>query len=145
MLRACAYVDPADVDPEFPHAKTMNIDYARGGSAIIGPLGVPVTETSYEAGPVQTTAQAWMIKAVKAIVDTAGHYSRPDLLSLAVMTPEGWQLTAARDRVPDGFGDRLDRAMDRYQVELPADQAQEPDRAFPASGDTLESAGHSDG
>jgi hypothetical protein len=41
-------------------------------------------------GPVEGPAivraelQAWMIKAWKAIIDTNGHYARPDLLRLTV-------------------------------------------------------------
>lgn len=130
VLRACAYIDPDDVDPEFPHAGKMNIDYARGGSAVIGPLGTPITETSFEPGILQVQAEAWMIKAVKAIVDTTGHYSRPDLLGLAVMTPEGWELATARDNLPTGFGRYLSRAMDARQVEIP----KTPERAAVKTG-----------
>jgi len=62
----------------------MNIGYAKGGSSVIAPLGIPL------AGPVEGPAivraelQAWMIKAWKAIIDTNGHYARPDLVRLSV-------------------------------------------------------------
>lgn len=62
----------------------MNIRYARGGSSVIAPLGIPL------AGPIEgpqiihSELPAWMIKAFKSIVDTAGHYSRPDIVRLVL-------------------------------------------------------------
>ncbi len=84
VLSACGIIDEKDIPDDFPHKGKMNIRYARGGSSIIAPLGIPL------AGPVEgpqivhAELQAWMIKAVKAIVDTAGHYSRPDVVRLIV-------------------------------------------------------------
>jgi nitrilase len=58
--------------------------YARGGSSIIAPLGIPLVGPVEGPQIVHAELQAWMIKAVKAIVDTAGHYSRPDVVRLIV-------------------------------------------------------------
>ncbi|MFY9823909.1 MAG: hypothetical protein WAM82_21195 [Thermoanaerobaculia bacterium] len=42
-----------------------------------------------------------MIKATKAIVDTMGHYTRPDVLRLLVRGEQGWQSAgSARDLAP---------------------------------------------
>jgi hypothetical protein len=62
----------------------MNIRYARGGSSIIAPLGIPLAGPVEGSQIIHAELQAWMIKAVKAIVDTAGHYSRPDVVRLVV-------------------------------------------------------------
>jgi nitrilase len=84
VLSACGIIDDSDIPDEFPHKNKMNIRYARGGSSIIAPLGIPL------AGPVEgpqiifAELQAWMIKAFKSIVDTAGHYSRPDVVRLVL-------------------------------------------------------------
>jgi predicted amidohydrolase len=84
VLSACGIIDESDIPDDFPHKGKMNIRYARGGSSIIAPIGIPL------AGPVEgpqivySDLQAWMIKATKAIVDTVGHYSRPDLVRLVV-------------------------------------------------------------
>ena len=97
----------------------MNIGYARGGSSIIAPLGVQMLDSSFDPGIIYADCPAWMIKAVKAIVDTVGHYSRPDLLRLAVMGPEGWEIAATADEFPVGFGDRLSKAMQEREVHVP--------------------------
>ena len=62
----------------------MNIRYARGGSSIIAPLGIPLAGPAEGPQILFGELQAWMIKAWKAIIDTAGHYSRPDLVRLMV-------------------------------------------------------------
>lgn len=118
VLRVCGYQDPADVDASFPHSSTMNISYARGGSAVINPLGVQMAESSFEPGIIYADCAAWMIKATKAIVDTAGHYARPDLIRLAVCGPGGWTIAAPRDEVPVGFGERLYRAFDPRDAKI---------------------------
>ena len=84
VLSACGVIEESDIPDSFPHKGKMNIGYARGGSSIIAPLGIPL------AGPVEgseiiySSLEAWMIKAWKSIIDTAGHYSRPDIVRLIV-------------------------------------------------------------
>ena len=50
VISACGIIDESDVPDEFPHKGKMNIRYARGGSSIIAPLGVPMV------GPVEGSA-----------------------------------------------------------------------------------------
>lgn len=119
-VSACAYVDPADVPEDFPFAGRMNIDYAHGGSSVIGPLGVPLVEPVFGSQIVYADCEAWMIKAVKAIVDTAGHYSRQDVVRLQVRTGAGWQTWPPAGRLPEAALRRerdLRRAAERHEVE----------------------------
>lgn len=91
VLSACAYVDPAEVAADFPFADDMNLAYAHGGSSVVGPLGVPLVPPTYGSQLIFADCEAWMIKVVKAIVDTAGHYARPDVLRLQLRTDAGWE------------------------------------------------------
>ena len=84
VLSACGIIDESDIPDAFPHKGKMNIRYARGGSSIIAPLGIPLAGPAEGPQIVHAELQAWMIKAVKAIVDTAGHYSRPDVVRLLI-------------------------------------------------------------
>jgi nitrilase len=84
VLSACGIIDESDIPDGFPHKGKMNIRYARGGSSIIAPLGVPLAGPAEGPQILHAELQAWMVKAVKAIVDTAGHYSRPDVVRLLV-------------------------------------------------------------
>jgi nitrilase len=47
VLSACGITDESDIPDEFPHKGRMNIRYARGGSSVIAPLGIPL------AGPLR--------------------------------------------------------------------------------------------
>jgi nitrilase len=84
VLSACGIIDESDIPDAFPHKGRMNIRWARGGSSIIAPLGIPLAGPAQGPQILHAELQAWMLKAVKAIVDTAGHYSRPDVVRLLV-------------------------------------------------------------
>jgi nitrilase len=84
VASACGYIDEESIPDDFPHKGRMNIRYARGGSSVIAPLGIPIVGPVEGPTIVYAEAQAWMIKAWKAIIDTTGHYSRPDLVRLTV-------------------------------------------------------------
>jgi hypothetical protein len=96
----------------------MNTDWAHGGSSIIAPLAVPLTGPDYGSHIIYADCQAAMIKATKAIVDTVGHYGRPDVLRLLVRRNDAWSSANARFAAP-----RIDRAIlaasaDHHEVDL---------------------------
>lgn len=90
VVSACAYVDPADVPESFPFRDRMNLGYAHGGSSVISPLGVPIVPPTFGPQMIYADCDAWMIKAVKAIVDTNGHYGRADVTRLQLRDAGGW-------------------------------------------------------
>lgn len=102
VLSACGYLDDADVPDDLPHPD-MNTSYARGGSSIIAPLGVPLVEPTEGAQIIHAECHAWMKKAWNAIIDTAGHYSRPDVVRL--------QVRGERDWIPAGDLRALERGL----------------------------------
>ncbi|TQO20065.1 amidase/nitrilase [Rhodoglobus vestalii] len=117
VASASSIIDPADVPDGFPYKGKMNIDYATGGSSIISPLGVPLVEPTMGSQILVSDCEAWMIKAVKAIVDTAGHYSRPDLLALAVKGQSGWDVLNRDGQIPSGWGTSLLRSAEAHDVD----------------------------
>jgi nitrilase len=101
VVSACATLNDDDIAADFPHKGKMNIAYANGGSEVIAPLGIALAGPTYGEAMVYAEIEAWMIKATKAIVDTMGHYARPDVLRLLVRREQGWvQAGAARDLSP---------------------------------------------
>lgn len=74
----------------------MNVGYARGGSQIVNPLGVVMAGPAEGSQLLYADCPAWMIKAVKAIVDTAGHYSRPDVVRVLLNSEAGWKPVGTR-------------------------------------------------
>lgn len=89
---ATGYIDPADIDQDVPHRSRLHIDWARGGSQIVSPLGSPIIGPLEGSQLIYADCEAWMIKAVKAIVDTLGHYDRPDAVRVQIRKNEQWQL-----------------------------------------------------
>jgi nitrilase len=121
VVCACTFLEAADVPHDFPYRERMNIGYARGGSQIVNPLGVVM------AGPVEGSqllyadCQAWMIKAVKAIVDTAGHYSRPDVVRVMLNKKAGWSAIGApyeSGSMPELPHSELRRSADSHEISM---------------------------
>jgi predicted amidohydrolase len=108
VLSACGFLDDADVPADLPQGEGMNTSYARGGSSVIAPLGVPLVEPVEGSQIIHAELHAWMKKAWNAIIDTAGHYARPDVVRLQVRGEAGW---APAEQV---------RALDRGLAAAPA-------------------------
>ena len=111
VLSACGYIGEEDIPDDFPYKGKMNISYAHGGSSVIAPLGIPLAGPVYGPEIVYVECQAAMIKAWKAIIDTVGHYARPDVLRLLVRGEQGWRAAGSR------AGDELRRAAERHDVD----------------------------
>ncbi len=121
VLSACGIIDESDIPDDFPHKGKMNIRYARGGSSIIAPLGIPLVGPVEGSQIVHGSLEAWMIKAWKSIIDTAGHYSRPDIVRLVLNrnAPSQEPLVAYRSFF-EGISPRaLADAADRHGVDAP--------------------------
>lgn len=118
----CGYVDPADVAADVPHRDRLHMDWARGGSQVVSPLGIAIAGPVEGAQLVYADCEAALIKAVKAIVDTLGHYARADSVRVQVRQDEQWRL--AGEAYGPSRRARLDaatlqRAADEYEVPMP--------------------------
>jgi predicted amidohydrolase len=121
VVSACAVQNEADIPADFPYKGRMNTAYAHGGSEIIAPLGIALAGPAYGETLLYAELESWMIKATKAIIDTMGHYARPDVLRLLVQGEQGWQpagsspdLAPIRHQLSD---DALSRAADAQDVD----------------------------
>ena len=89
VICAVGYIDQADIPADFPMRESLNIEYARGGSMVVAPAGIPLVGPVYGDTIVYADCWARMIKISKSIIDTNGHYSRPDVLRLRYLPDEG--------------------------------------------------------
>jgi predicted amidohydrolase len=121
VLSACGYIDEEDIGEDFPYKNKMNTSYAHGGSSIISPLGVPLVEPTYGAEIIYADLEAVVIKATKAIIDTAGHYARPDVLRLMLRSDSGWVDAGNRESEPPATisiqRDALRRTAELYDID----------------------------
>jgi nitrilase len=120
VLSACGYMNSDAIPPGFPLTEALNISYAHGGSSIISPLGIPLVPPTSGDGILYAVCRAEMIKVWKAIIDTTGHYSRPDILGLTYHPTPYQGLGAAAERMGR---DELERRAERYDVNPAAIEA----------------------
>ncbi len=88
VLSGCGYLDSDDF-PEKWHGirdgDHINYDWAKGGSSIVNPAGRYLAEPNFEKDAIlYAECYANQIKAVKAVFDSLGHYSRWDVAQLAI-------------------------------------------------------------
>ncbi|MFQ5667406.1 MAG: carbon-nitrogen hydrolase family protein [Candidatus Binatia bacterium] len=72
------------VPDTFPFRDSMNIAWSNGGSCIVAPGGVYLAAPDFGEQILYAECRAEHIKAMKALIDTLGHYSRPDVFQLTV-------------------------------------------------------------
>lgn len=117
VLGSCGYITDADIPGDFALRDTLNIDYAKGGSAIYAPIGIPLAPPTPGDTIVYATCPAQFIKIAKAVVDTVGHYARPDIFSLSVHARAvAAYPTAARRAVESIEPGELRRIADAHEV-----------------------------
>jgi predicted amidohydrolase len=118
VVSACGVHAEEDVPSDFPYKGRMNTGWAHGGSSIIAPLAVPIAGPEYGRRILYAECRADMIKATKAIIDTMGHYARPDVLRLQVRRNDVWMPANARFAPPRIDKDLLARAADQHEVDV---------------------------
>ena len=84
VLGSCGYITDADFPSDFALRDSLNIDYAKGGSAVYAPIGIPLAPPTPGDTIVYAVCPAQFVKIAKAVIDTVGHYARPDLFTLSV-------------------------------------------------------------
>ena len=125
VLSACGYLTEEDFPEKWDHIKNsdhMNYDWSSGGSAIINPAGRQLFEPHFEKDAVlYSECYANQIKAVKAIFDSLGHYSRKDVLRIQDLTAKG--NGEINKELHDEIEKKIDsrdvkRISDKYEIEI---------------------------
>jgi nitrilase len=117
VLSACGYFTQRDVPSDFPLADKLHITYAQGGSQIVAPLGIPLVPPTSGDTIIYADCQADMIKVWKALVDTVGHYARPDIVRLQYLkTPPEDVAGMIAKAVEETRRDDLDAIAERRGV-----------------------------
>ncbi len=113
VIASCGYITRADIAEDFALSDTLNIDYAGGGSAVYMPTSIALTPPTPGDTIVYAVCPANAIKLGKAIIDTMGHYSRPDIFGLEYRAKPYQQALAAADSLPAG---ELNCIADKHEL-----------------------------
>lgn len=121
VLSGCGYMDDDDF-PEKWHGirdgDHMNYDWASGGSSIVNPGGRYLAEPNFEKDAIlYAECYANQIKAVKAVFDSLGHYSRWDVAQLA-LRQNSWEPETELDNNPGLPKDELERISEKYEIDI---------------------------
>ncbi len=113
VMTSCGIMTADALPPEFPMKGSLNIDYAKGGSAVYAPIGVPLAPPVLGDTIVYADCPAQMIKIAKAIIDTRGHYARHDLFALQVRDNPRLDAVRAIESLAPG---ELDSIADTHEL-----------------------------
>jgi predicted amidohydrolase len=116
VLSACGYITKDDIPADFPLRDTVNVDYAQGGSQIVAPLGIPLVPPTAGDTILYAECRADMIKVWKAIIDTVGHYARPDIVRLQYTGASAQTAELANAALEKAPRDRLDEIAEQHGV-----------------------------
>lgn len=121
VLEPVAIMDEAHIPPDFPMRERMNASYCQGDSSIIGPLGVPIAGPAEGQKMIYATLEADHLKLKRAVVDTVGHYGRPDVVQVHVKPYGGETLQEGSYRNRSGLNmlnsDTIRSVADRYELD----------------------------
>jgi len=125
VLSGCGYLDSDDFPEKWHYIRDgdhINFDWARGGSSIVNPAGRYLAEPSFEKDAIlYAECFANQIKAVKAIFDSLGHYSRWDIAQLSLREGPWEPEVAARGahtQDPDLPVRELKRISEEYEISV---------------------------
>lgn len=100
VLSACGCLGPEDFPERWHYVRDgdhVNYEWAAGGSSIVNPAGRYLAEPCFEKDAIlYADCYANQIKAVKAVFDSLGHYSRWDVARL-LLNKEGQEPVKTRD------------------------------------------------
>lgn len=117
-------------DKDFPEAwkhlrdsSHMNYSWAVGGSAIVGPFGTYLVEPVFNQETIlYADCEANSIKAVKAVFDACGHYTRWDVARLEVRREPWGPEVGLREGVTPGALDlpmaELRRISETFEIPI---------------------------
>jgi nitrilase len=130
VLSACGFLTPEDFPERWQYIRDsnhVNYDWALGGSAIVNPAGRYLVEPNFEKDAIlYAECYSNQIKAVKAVFDSLGHYSRWDIAQLRVRR-EAWSPETAFTEPPN------------TNIELPASELRRISEEFEIGIEKLES------
>ena len=125
VLSGCGYLDSDDFPEKWHYIRDgghINYDWARGGSSIVGPGGRYLAEPNFEKDAIlYAECHANQIKAVKAVFDSLGHYSRWDIAQLSLREgPWEPEIPAGRSHAqnPDLPAGELRRISEEYEISV---------------------------
>jgi amidase/nitrilase len=129
VLSACGYLTPEDFPERWHHIRDgnhINYDWALGGSSIVNPAGRYLAEPNFEKDAIlYAECHANQIKAVKAVFDSLGHYSR-------------WDVAQLRVRRKDWNPEIPLKEYSHTDVDLPASEVKRISEEFEISEEKLE-------
>jgi nitrilase len=129
VLSACGFLTPEDFPERWQYIRDgnhINHHWALGGSAIVNPAGRYLVEPNFEKDAIlYAECYATQIKAVKAVFDSLGHYSRWDVAQLVIKR---------EPRTPE-----IDSRESQTRVELPARELRRISEEFEIGLEKLES------
>jgi len=125
VLSGCGYLDSDDFPEKWHYIRDgdhINYDWARGGSSIVNPAGRYLAEPNFEKDAIlYAKCHANQIKAVKAVFDSLGHYSRWDIAQLA-LRDASWEPEIAMNKAagygPDLPAHELRRISEEYEISV---------------------------